>query len=135
MSFSEVSVDELSEFIFKQNNRNSKIVLQSDDFHTTKDLFSFCVDLLCKGLSLTIDIVENDQIDIQSISIEQFNKVAERMLLAGIKVNIQVLENVTKLQPVINVIEKVNHSHLSDYCLQIIGKDRIYNLIFDLIRI
>lgn len=134
MSTSEVSIDELSEFIFKQNNHNSKVVLQSDDFHTTKDLFSFCIDLMCKGLLLNMDLQCNE-IDIQKISIEEFNRVSERMLLAGIKVNIQTLDNNDNLIPAINIIEKVNHSQLSDYCLQIIGPKNINNIIFDLIRI
>ena len=133
MSEPNLDVDQLAEFIFDKNEKNSKIALEIDADGGVKDLFSFCLELLCKGLFIIIG--KRQSIDLSNINMDQFHQVTERLLLAGIKVDIEIVKNTGNLQPVLNIIEKKNPQSLTDYVAQVISSENIYNIKFDITRI
>lgn len=92
-----IQLDELAQFIFVENTKNKLVGIQIDGIQSTSDMFSFCVDLLYKGLHLLYGVEKvNDDgsrqftVRIDEITMDQFEKIKDRLRLAGIEVNLAV---------------------------------------------
>lgn len=83
----EIEVSELAEFIFKRNINNAILELSLGGIENNKDMFYFILDLFCKGLVLMFGDGTNS-VDVDSITYDDFKMIQEKMLCAGIKVNL-----------------------------------------------
>lgn len=89
-----VDTIQLAEFIFLKNNENKLIHIEVDGIKETKDMFMFCIELLNHGLQF----LTREPLSLDDMSIELFEKVQERLRLAGIEVNVEVtLHGVQKM--------------------------------------
>ena len=84
----ENDLNNLTEYIFQKNFNNSKIHIDVDGIENIHDLFCFCFDLLCKGLILLYS-KDGDQIDVENLTMDQFNIAKERLSFTGIQVFIE----------------------------------------------
>ena len=84
----ENDLNNLTEYIFQKNFNNSKIQIDVDGIENIHDLFCFCFDLLCKGLILLYS-KDGDQIDVENLTMDQFNIAKERLSFTGIQVFIE----------------------------------------------
>lgn len=84
-----LEVEQLAHYVFVQNVTNKKIGLDIHGLGHSKDLFCFCLDLFCKGIVLiggvNDDMAQERRAEIDSMSMDQFNVISRKMLLAGIK--------------------------------------------------
>ncbi len=85
-----LEVEQLAQYIFVDNVYNKQIGLDIHGLGHSKDLFCFCLDLFCKGIVL---IASNGtrRADVDSLTPEQFETISKKMLLAGIKCNLQMI--------------------------------------------
>lgn len=134
----DMNINDFAEFMFTKNVNNAEIFLELGGIEDNKDLFYFCLDLFCKGLIYMFG--ENGKINIELITYEQFNQVKQKMLLAGIVVNllyedISNSNNSINKNTIINLdeIEKdENNLNLKDYEFTITTDKLIYKINFDL---
>lgn len=92
-----VELHELAKYIFLQNT-DGNVVLEVDGITTVSDMFCFCIELLYKGLHLLFGhshYNENDElkeyVNIDALSIDDFQIVKQKMLCAGIDVTLNVI--------------------------------------------
>lgn len=133
----DMNINDFAEFMFTKNVNNAEIFLELGGIEDNKDLFYFCLDLFCKGLIYMFG--ENGKINIELITYEQFNQVKQKMLLAGIVVNLLYEDisnsNSINKNTIINLdeIEKdENNLNLKDYEFTITTDKLIYKINFDL---
>jgi hypothetical protein len=129
----EISVQQLVEFIFERNVNNNIVALQLEQFDDLNDLFSFCIDVLCKGIFILIG--KRTKIDIDKINLEQFQEVTDRMLLAGIKTTILTELNVSCMPSRIIFYESTHPVNLSDHLVEIITPVLMHKISFEIIRV
>lgn len=99
----EMEVSDLADFMFKRNVNNVVLDLSLGGIENNKDLFYFILDLFCKGLVLLFGGEENS-VDVDAITLEDFNVVKEKMGCAGININLLVYPSDIELQDG-NVVE------------------------------
>lgn len=81
------STSDLAELIFSESFPEYNIEISVDGATCIKDFFCFCVELCVSGLLKRMG--HSQLLDLSSISISDFDWVASRMQLVGIKVNLQ----------------------------------------------
>jgi hypothetical protein len=79
-----LEVSELPEYIFLTNTNNNPVHIKLKENTTSKDLFFVCFDLFCKGLVLLYG--NENVVNINKISMDQFNLLIDKLKNAGIKV-------------------------------------------------
>ncbi len=84
-------IDGFAEFVFNKNVNNAIIDLNIPEIEGSKDLFFFCVDLLCKGLVLLYGNEERKVI-LENLTKDDFLIVKNKMENAGITVNLSIQE-------------------------------------------
>ena len=77
-----IDVARVAEYIFKKNV-DSTMYLEVNSLKTTKELFFFLFDIFCKGLILMFG--EQNQVELNTLTAEQFAKVGEKLRYAHIK--------------------------------------------------
>lgn len=82
----EMEVDDLAEFMFKRNTNNVVLDLSLGGIENNKELFFFILDLFCKGLVLLFG-QDTKSVDVDTITYENFNEIREKMMCAGININ------------------------------------------------
>lgn len=87
----EMHIDGFAEFVFIQNVNDAIIDLNIPEIEGSKDLFFFCVDLLCKGLVLLYGNAER-KVLLENLKKEDFIAVKNKMENAGIKVQLDIQE-------------------------------------------
>lgn len=88
----ELEVDELAKVLFIDNVNDSLIYLSLGGIENNKDLFYFCLDIFCKGLVLMFG--SSNRVDLESLTLEQFEIVRKKILNAGINVKLNVYEDI-----------------------------------------
>jgi hypothetical protein len=83
----DMHVNDLADFMFTKNVNNALIDLSLGGIENNKDLFFFCLDLFCKGLVILHGT--DNKVDLDSITMEQFGDIKNKMELAGIQVNLE----------------------------------------------
>ena len=134
----ENDLNNLTEYIFQKNFNNSKIQIDVDGIENIHDLFCFCFDLLCKGLILLYS-KDGDQIDVENLTMDQFNIAKERLSFTGIQVfieteNYKEKENKNKY-PIGKMIASksiAQTENLSDYFAKLYTNKVIIIIRFDL---
>ena len=125
-------IDNFADFMFLKNTQDAIIDLSLGGIESSKDLFCFLVDLLCKGLVLLFG--SNGSVELESITENDFELVVKKMSNAGIKVMIEVKPNHTGRSLGIVFDEQANFPKLEEYFMDIIANDRIYHIRFELIH-
>ena len=130
-----MEVEDLADFMFKKNTNNAKIELELNGIENKKDLFCFFVDLLCKGLVLLhARESENNKLDIDSLTIDQYKQVAKKMANANICANVGVVDNVlNRPSSVYCSNEFPDTLDLKDYAFIITTNMRIYMINFEVL--
>lgn len=132
----DMHINDLADFMFIKNVNNAEIYLELGGLEDIKDLFYFCLDLFCKGLVYMFG--QDGKVNIELITIEQFYQVKQKMLLAGIIVNLsyeEIVNNNINQNTAINLdeIEKdENNLNLKDYEFTITTDKLVYKINFDL---
>lgn len=94
----EMSVDYLADFIFKKNINNAAVELSLDGLSNAKDFFFFCLDLFCKGLVCMFGN-GNNMVQLQDLKMEDFIKIRDKLVLAGIDARLEVHPPDIDIQP------------------------------------
>ena len=84
----DVHADDLTRLVFIENHRNKTYALCLGGVETSKDLFFFMLDLLCKGLVFLYGNGE-PAIDLAEVTTEQFQNVGQKLACAGIIVHLK----------------------------------------------
>lgn len=92
-----MEVSDLADFMFKRNVNNVVLDLSLGGIENNKDFFYFILDLFCKGLVLLFGGEENS-VDVDTITMDNFKIVKEKMLCAGININMAYYPNDIDLQ-------------------------------------
>jgi hypothetical protein len=88
----EMEVSDLADFMFKRNDNNVVLDLSLGGIENNKDLFYFILDLFCKGLVMLFG-GETNSIDIDTITYDNYIQIREKMLCAGININLEYFPN------------------------------------------
>lgn len=140
-----IQLEELAKFIFVENTENKLVGIQIvEGIQNTFDMFSFCVDLLYKGLHLlygTEKVFENGTkrmtVRIEDITMDQFMKIKEKLRLAAIEVNLSITEGVTKPNCIYTEIEMSQSETppvLEQHHMIVSTEKRTYDISFKLIH-
>lgn len=81
----DIHFDDLATFVFQRNPMGRKFIMSIEGIQTTKELFFFLLDLVCKGLVLLYGS-DGNSVDLSTIDDVMFKKIAERLACAGISV-------------------------------------------------
>ena len=149
----DMHIDDLAMFMFLKNKNNAIIELSLGGIESNKDLFFFCLDLLCKGLVL---LFGNDRkVELDSLTPEAFDDVKKKMSLAGINVQLHIeqiyspqtstlttdddgpSDLVDDFRNAINLNElnmDVDCKQLEDYVFRMKMDKIIYNIAFNLVH-
>lgn len=137
----ETSLHELVNFMFIENKHNSKIYLDlpsgEDGIRDNHDMFTFLLDLLCKGL-VTLYGDSDKKIALDNLTSDQMAYVTKKLLNAGVKLHVTTKElidipgNSVLVRP---GIFKEAGNDLIDYSLRLVSKNTEYTLKFELVRI
>jgi len=131
----DMQIGDFAYFMFKENINNAIIELSLEGIENNKDLFFFFVDLLCKGLVLLYG--KDNRIELNLLTLDDFKIIKNKMILAGIQVNLNVEQNIELLLPSVNLedIESMpNNTDLNKFKFKIIGDEFIYKIDFNLIH-
>lgn len=153
-SFYEVDmhVDDLAEFLFLKNVNNVSVELSLGGIENNKDLFFFCLDLFCKGLVFLYG-EGTKSVTIDKLTEKQFQYIQNKMLCAGIHVNLVVFPLDIELDVVdteastsqisqqnkcvLNVDELTrapDSMPIKDYEFKLFNNDMMYVISFELIH-
>jgi hypothetical protein len=139
----ELEIDDLAEFMFKRNDNNVVLELSLGGLENNKDLFYFILDLFCKGLVMMFGNGTNS-VDVDTITYDNFMSIKEKLLCAGIQVNMEYYPNDipsdeagTEKRAVINTDEIINASddkQLNEYIFKLFTLKNQYLISFSLIH-
>lgn len=91
----DINVQDLAHYIFKTNViEQNEIFLDIKSLKTTKELFFFCFELFCKGLIIMFGNSQSKLL-LNSVTMEQFEAVDERLRYAHIRLHIITYEQST----------------------------------------
>ena len=85
-------INDLADFIFIKNVNDSIIQLSLNGVEDMKDLFYFCLDLFCKGLVILFG--QDNKVEVEIITLEQFMLLRKKMANAGININLNIYEDI-----------------------------------------
>jgi hypothetical protein len=139
----DMSLNDLTEFLFLKNYTNKQIGISLNGIDTSRDLFCFCLDILCKGLVLLFG--KDNKVVLQDLSYDDFNKVNEKMKCMGIRCHLETFEVETPQETIIDLwtqnvlnIHRIHTSNenlkLEEYHFDIQTKEFIYRIRFELIH-
>jgi len=139
----ELEIDELANFMFKRNDNNVVLELSLGGIENNKDLFYFILDLFCKGLVMMFGN-ETNSVDVDTITFDNFLSIKEKMLCAGIQINMEHYpndiplndENISK-RAIINtdeINEAEDNKPLNEYIFKLYSLKNQYIISFSLIH-
>lgn len=133
-----LGIDELAQYVFLKHDPTVNISLDvCTGLDTSKDLFTFFLDFVCKGLVL-MHGNDTQRVVVDDLSMDQFKQVTDRMKLLGIECRLD-LEPVPEPMPMAERIQRMMRIHstpdnlnLEDYAMEIVGYKVIYRISFAL---
>ena len=142
--FDELEVDDFAKFVFLHNESNKHISLSLSGIDTTKDLFCFCLDMLCKGIVLLFG-GEDKRVAVQDLSFENFESVCDKMKCLGIKCTLQTFETEETIESSLDLwvqnilnIQRIQNSednkNLTEYHFDILTTNTLYRVTFDVLH-
>ncbi len=126
---------EFATYMFLTNKDNKIIRLNLQGIENNKDLFLFLIDLFCKGLVICYG--DNNKVNFDDLDVNKFNNIKQKMLNAGIIINLEIIQNVISVPTHINSSEidsEVEDKNLEDYIFKIYKDLQIYEIRFSLAR-
>lgn len=134
----ELSIDQFAEYVFLSHDPKYRIDLTVvKGLETPKDLFCFCLDLLCKGLVIMYGNGES-RVLIEELTAEQFKSVNDRLGLLGIKCHLDVIPMESdvsyndRLLRVAQIYSAPDNMPLEDYQIELVGNQATYKIKFSL---
>lgn len=132
-----LTIDDFARYVFVEHDSNKTIDLRIlGNLETTKDMFLFCIDLVCKGLVLMFGT--DDRVDIDKLTMEQFTQLSRRLELLGIRCLLEV-EQLEAPLSVRDVLHRLHMLHnlpdnldLNRYTFEIGSKNVLYKIHFTL---
>lgn len=97
-----MGVNDLAHFVFLGNNNDSHIELNLYGITDNRDLFCFCIDLMCKGIVLLFG-GQSSRVTISNMSEDQFDMVKKKLKNAGIKCNLEIFAVETPVEQLIDL--------------------------------
>ena len=132
-----IEIEALSNIMFIDNVNDAKIELSLGGIESNKDFFYFCLDLFCKGLVLLFG--SNNRVELENLTIEQFELVRKKMSNAGIDVKLELYQDLRDDETVsvnISNIENLGDNlDLKEYAFVIHTPSLVYNITFELFHI
>ena len=143
-----INVEELANFIFKLNDDNNIIYIQTSSIKTKKDLFFFLFDLFCKGLILLYGKGSN-RILLNELQMDQFDEIKRKLKYAHIYLNMEVYDkktaqlldylpsseveerNIIK-SSLAGILNMGDNEELSDYVFKLYMNDNLICINFDI---
>jgi hypothetical protein len=137
----DMKIDHLAEFMFTKNTNNAQLQLSLGGIENTKDLFFFCLDIFCKGLVMLFGKGSNS-VNVEDITMENFDTIREKMLCAGIDVRLSVYpadidDEQPAQQPGINLDDingNDNDLPLNEYEFKLTTPSMIYVISFNIVH-
>lgn len=137
-----MEVNDLAEFMFVKNVNNVSLELSLGGIENNKDLFCFVLDLFCKGLVLMFG-ADGKSVNIEDITMDNFQMLSEKMICAGIHVNLQMFpadisdENGQPQRAMLN-LDEINtaseHQPLESYEFKVQNASHTYIVSFNLVH-
>lgn len=137
----DMSINSLADFVFIKNTTNKTVQLNINGIDNTRDLFCFCLDMLCKGLVMTFG--QDNKVALNELTLEDFQVVQEKLKCIGIKCMLEVYpaekigdaiglwqQNYLNVQSVRNSKENLR---LEDYHYDIQTLENVFKIRFSLI--
>jgi len=125
----ETDIESLSKHIFLEDS-DDRIAINLPELEATKDLAFFFVDLFRHGMVLLYG--ENDKVDIEKISITEFDLVKRKMNRIGITINLDI-EPFDPEYENISVTMMQDGLPLKEYVFTLHKQNRIYRIYFEYI--
>ena len=130
-----MDIVDFAEHMFLKNTQNRLMYLNLEGIENNKDLFLFCVDLFCKGLVLCYG--SNNTVNFDDLDIDKFMNIRDKMILAGIKVDLAINESPFDLPTAINgpeLDDEDENKPVHDYHFKIYKGYNIYDIQFEVVR-
>lgn len=132
-------INDLADFIFNKNVNDSIIQLSLNGVEDMKDLFYFCLDLFCKGLVILFG--QDNKVEVENITLEQFMLLRKKMANAGININLNIYEDIegeeSEEKKVALNLEKIeelpNNLNIEDYDFILRSCNMVYKINFGFI--
>ena len=132
-------INDLADFIFIKNVNDSIIQLSLNGVEDMKDLFYFCLDLFCKGLVILFG--QDNKVEVEIITLEQFMLLRKKMANAGININLNIYEDIegeeNEEKKVALNLEKIeelpNNLNIEDYDFILRSCNMVYKINFGFI--
>lgn len=132
-----IEIEALAKIMFVDNVNDAQIELSLGGIESNKDLFYFCLDLFCKGLVLLFG--SNNRVELDKLTIEQFNIVRKKMGNAGVDVKLELYQDMRdddekeKVSVNISNLENLGDNlDLKEYAFVIHTPTLVYNVNFEL---
>lgn len=136
-----MGINDFADFVFTKNYENKHIELNIGGLDDTKDLFCFCLDLMCKGLVLLFG--KDNRVFVHELSADQFQIMREKLRCVGIDCLLSITpvelppdqmvdlwaQNYLNMQ---RIRESVNSDRLEDYHFNLQTLDSIYKIKFQI---
>jgi hypothetical protein len=129
----DMEVDDFAIFVFEKNINNALIDLSLGGVENNKDLFFFLVDLMCKGLVILFG--NNKKLELDTITSNDFGFIKSKLALAGIKIMLNVIENIENIPSNVNIRELDYYPDdipLNEFTFKVTTMDLIYEITFEL---
>jgi hypothetical protein len=130
-----MEVDDFADFMFAKNINNAQIELSLGGVENNKDLFCFFVDLMCKGLVILFG--KDNRIELEQLTIDDFNTAKKKMGLAGIEVILNITPNAENLPVSLNIREIEmfpDNAPIDTYFFKVVGLTMVYEIRFRLVK-
>lgn len=131
---SRIYIDDLADYMFVKN-KNNIISLTLPLLQSKKDLFYFLFDLFCKGLVILFG--NNNRVSIENLTINDFDKIKEKMSYAGIDIFLIIIhiQSSTFSMNFKDLENSPSNLNLKDYEVSMTIGNNLYKISFDCCRI
>jgi hypothetical protein len=132
-----IEIEALAKIMFIDNINDAQIELSLGGIESNKDLFYFCLDLFCKGLVLLFG--SNNRVELDKLSIEQFEVVRKKMGNAGVDVKLKLYQDIREEEEkervsvnISNIENLDDNLDIKEYAFVVHTPSLVYNINFEL---
>jgi hypothetical protein len=143
MESGDMDFSDFANFLFLRNTDGKSLEINLHGIQSSKELFCFCLDILCKGLILLFG--NDNKVSLKDLTIENFETVCNRMKCIGIECHLNLTEVETPVEKLIDIwtqnflnMQAVNDMEenmaLEDYKFELQTAVCIYRITFSVIH-
>lgn len=132
----EMHIDDLAHFLFVRNENNVKVDLELHGIHDVKDLFCFCIDLLCKGMVYVCRKDGSNKVNLDEITAEEISKVIKKLKCSGIVCHLNISQNEEASQPKLYMSKEFddpNEKELARHFFHVITSKNKFDVNFEIV--